>query len=299
MSAGPPLPTDLWDSLPPEARALILALRAELAELRAKVREQQAQLHELRERLNQNSTNSSRPPSSDPPAVKRAPPKPPSGRRSGGQPGHALHQRPLLEPTRPAIALKPSACRQCGHALMGADPQPLRHQVLELPAARPDVTEYHLHRLRCADCGRTTCAALPPGVPTGGQGPRLQAAVALLTGAYRLSKRQVEGLCADLLGTPLSAGQVCALEAEAVAATAPVVAAVRAYVADQSANVDETGWWQKRRRAWLWSVVTRSVTVFVLALSRAAGVVQELLDPSAGQVITTDRYKGYDWLPLY
>src|SRR5438477_481937 len=198
MSAGPPLPTDLWDRLPPEARALILALRAELAELRAKVREQQAQLHELRERLNQNSTNSSRPPSSDPPAVKRAPPKPPSGRRSGGQPGHALHQRPLLEPTRPAIALKPSACRQCGHALMGADPQPLRHQVLELPAARPDVTEYHLHRLRCADCGRTTCAALPPGVPTGGQGPRLQAAVALLTGAYRLSKRQVEGLCADL-----------------------------------------------------------------------------------------------------
>src|SRR5436305_3516089 len=140
---------------------------------------------------------------------------------------------------------------------------------------------------------------LPAGVPAGGQGPRLQAVVALLTGAYRLSKRQVESLCADLLGTPVSAGQVCAVEAEAVAATAPVVAALRAHVADQSANVDETGWWQKRRRAWLWSVVTRSVTVFVLALSRAAGVVQELLDPSAGQVITTDRYKGYDWLPLY
>jgi len=299
MSAGPPLPADLWDSLPPEARALVVALRAEVAELRAKVREQQEQLRELQERLGQNSTNSSRPPSSDPPAVKRAPPKPPSGRRSGGQPGHALQQRPLLEPTQPPVVRKPSACRQCGQALAGTDPQPLRHQILELPAFRPDVTEYQLHRLRCAGCGRTTCAPLPAGVPTGGQGPRLQAVVALLTGAYRLSKRQVESLCADLLGTPVSAGQVCAVEAEAVAATAPVVAALRAYVADQPANVDETGWWQKEQRAWLWSVVTRSVTVFVLALSRAADVVQGLLDPSAGQVITTDRYKGYDWLPLY
>jgi transposase len=89
------------------------------------------------------------------------------------------------------------------------------------------------------------------------------------------------------------------VEAEAAAATAPVAAALRAYVADQPANVDETGWWQKGQRAWLWSVVTRGVTLFVLALSRAADVVQGLIDPSAGQVITTDRYKGYDWLPLY
>jgi transposase len=56
-------------------------------------------------------------------------------------------------------------------------------------------------------------------VPTGGQGPRLQAVVALLTGAYRLSKRQVESLCADILGVPLSAGQVCALEADTVVFT--------------------------------------------------------------------------------
>ena len=45
--------------------------------------------------------------------------------------------------------------------------------------------------------------------------------------------------------------------------------------------------------------MTPAVTVFVLALSRAASVVRELIDPSAGQVITTDRYKAYAWLPLY
>jgi transposase len=172
MSAAPPLPAVLWDSLPAEARALILALRAEVAELRAKVREQQQHIEELRERLNQNSTNSSRPSSIDPPTVKRWPPRPASGRATGGQPGHERQQRPLLPPDH-AEVLKPPQCRRCGHALTGDDPRPLRHQVLELPTIRPQVTEYQLHRLRCPACGLSTCASLPAGVPTGGQGPRM------------------------------------------------------------------------------------------------------------------------------
>src|SRR5947209_8652751 len=174
MSAGPPLPAELWNRLPPEARALILALRAEVAGLRDTVREQQHQIQALQEQLNQNSTNSSRPPSSDPPAVKRRPPRPPSGRRSGGQPGHERQQRSLLPPDHTKV-LKPAECRRCGHALTGQDAEPLRHQVLELPAIRPEVTEYQLHRLGCPRCGLSTRATLPPGVPTGGQGPRLQA----------------------------------------------------------------------------------------------------------------------------
>jgi transposase len=298
MSARPPLPADLWDRLPPEARAVILALRAEVADLRAKVQQQQEQIQELRERLNQNSTNSSRPPSTDPPAIKRRPPRPASGRSSGGQPGHERRQRPLLPPDQTEI-LKPLHCRRCGHALTGDDPQPLRHQVIELPPIRPAVTEYQLHRLCCPHCGLSTCASLPGGVPTGGQGPRLQAVLALMTGAYRMSKRMVESFCADVLGVRVCAGQVCASEARTAAATEPVVQELREYVQTQPANVDETGWWQKRQRAWLWTVVTPAATVFTIALSRAAAVAQRLIDPSAGQVITTDRYTGYLWLPLH
>jgi len=297
MSARPPLPADLWDSLPPEARALILALRAEAAELRAKVRALRQQVEDLQSRLNQNSTNASRPPSTDAPEVKRRPPRSPSGRRGGGQPGHERRQRLLLPPDHTEV-LKPTQCRRCGHALEGEDPQPLRHQVLELPQIRPEVIEYQLHRLHCPRCGASTCAALPAGVPAGGQGPRLHALLALMTGAYRMSKRMVQTFCADVLGAPVCAGQICASEAELATATEPVVQQLREYVRSQPANVDETGWWQKQQRGWLWVVVTRAVTVFTIALSRAAVVAQELIDPSAGQVITTDRYKGYLWLPL-
>jgi transposase len=119
-----------------------------------------------------------------------------------------------------------------------------------------------------------------------------------MTGAYRMSKRMVQTFCADVLGVPVCAGQVCASEAATAAATEPAVQELRGYVRSQPANVDETGWWQKQQRGWLWVVVTEAVTVFTIALSRAAAVAQELVDPSAGQVITTDRYKGYLWLPL-
>src|SRR5262249_58479520 len=119
-----------------------------------------------------------------PPTVKPRPPTPASGRRRGGQPGHARQQRPLVPPEqiKRAIRVKPSACRKCGQALSGEDPQPRRHQVAEIPPVQAEVTEYRLHRLVCTACGTPTYASLPGGVPTGAFGPRL---LALLAGLAR------------------------------------------------------------------------------------------------------------------
>ena len=127
MSAGPPLPVDLWDSLSPEARALIRTLQAEAAELRAKVRALQQQVHDLQERLNQNSTNSSRPLSTDLSTVKRRPPRPVSGRKPGGQPGHERRQRPSSHP----ITLRFSSPRSAAGAA-----RPLQATILSRCAIR-------------------------------------------------------------------------------------------------------------------------------------------------------------------
>ena len=118
MSAGPPLPANLWESLPPQAQALILGLQAEAAELRAKVCALQQQVADLQERLNQNSTNSSRPPSSDAPAVKRRPPCPPSGRTTGGQPATSGGNGPFSRLTTP-WSLSPRSAGGAAMALKG------------------------------------------------------------------------------------------------------------------------------------------------------------------------------------
>jgi transposase len=115
------------------------------------IRDLQREVAELKARLNQNSSNSSKPPSSDPPAVKRAPPKRPTGKKRGGQRGHKRHRRDLVPPEKVTASfdIKPETCRCCGAALLGDDPEPLQHQVAELPPIEPVVTEYRLHRLIC------------------------------------------------------------------------------------------------------------------------------------------------------
>src|SRR5215217_608796 len=122
MKAQPPIPAALWDQAPPAAQGAILVL---VQQYEQRLQALQKRVDELEQRLNQNSTNSSRPPSSDPPHVKRPPPKPASGRKRGGQPGHKRQQRPLVPPeqVKQTTPLKPCVCRKCRHALQGDDPQ--------------------------------------------------------------------------------------------------------------------------------------------------------------------------------
>ena len=88
------------------------------------------------------------------------------------------------------------------------DPKPWRHQVIEMPPIKPVVTEYQWHQLACPACGETTRAPWPAGVPSGTYGPRVQATVALCTGAYRLSKRTTQQVMEEVFGVPMSVGTI-------------------------------------------------------------------------------------------
>ena len=288
------LPPSLLSSLPAEVVALLASQSRRIAELEVLVAEQSTLLAELQARLAQNSSNSSRPPSADPPSFKRPPPNPPSGRKPGGQPGHARHERRRLTPTT-VVDHRPRRCSGCHAPLAGDDPDPAWSQTWELPEVRPHVTEHRFHRLACP-CGRIT-AAVPPGDPaTDTYGPRLKAAVAYLTGVTHLSKAQAQDLCEDLFGLPISTGQVCAIEAEAAALLAVPLDELRAELPKCHANLDETGWKQSGQRHWLWVAVTATFTLFHLARSRGRQVVEEMVGPGYAQVATTDRWSAYNRL---
>jgi transposase len=202
------LPTRLWEQTPAAVQEYIRTLEARVAALEVTVQH-------LLERLQQDSHTSSRPPSSDPPhAMGKRARRGPSGRQRGGQPGHPGQPRTLvpIEDVDTVVPVKPQHCHRCQHPLQGADPQPHRHQVTELPPVKPLVTEYQWHRLLCPACGASTRADVPPGVPTGDFGPRVQATVALCTGAYHLSKRTTQDVMADLFGLSMSLGTIANLE---------------------------------------------------------------------------------------
>jgi transposase len=296
MNPQPPIPEPLWSTVPADAQA---ALVAAWKSLQDRIAALEAQVRDLEARLQLNSTNSSKPPSSDPIGLKRKPPSPPSRRKRGGQPGHPKAFRPLVPPEklRSSRDCTPSSCRRCGHALHGVDPNPLIHQVAELPKIEPIVDEYRLHRLRCPDCGTTTCAPLPEGVPSGGYGPYLQAVLATLAGAYRLSKRQIQQLASDLFGLSISTGMISKLERQSAAALeAPYHELAAAVHTAAVIHADETSWREDRDKAWLWATVAGVITVFTIARKRNAQVARAVLGTQEGPIAVTDRWSAYDWI---
>ena len=276
--------------------------RREIDELKRQVADLRAQVAALLERLNQNSQNSSRPPSSDPPSAPVRPARRKKGRKPGGQPGHSGHQRFLLPVDKKNVRdVKPAKCRKCGTRLAGDDdPNPYRHQVVEIPEPKPDVHEWRLHACRCDHCGETTRAVLPEGVPDGRFGPRLVATIALLSGAYRMSKRLTVALLGNLYGIPIALGSITACERIASQAVAAPVKAAQEYVRKQSVkHADESSWFEgvHRTKVWLWVASTVQVTVFLIRASRGGEIAREILGEVFG-VLVSDRWTAYNWWPL-
>jgi transposase len=276
-------------------------LERENAALRGRIAQLEERVRELEALLARYSGNSSRPPSSDPPNA--PPPALPkrTGRKRGGQPGHKKHSRPLVPRERVdrAIIVKPEACRRCGDALEGDDPKPFRHQVFEVPKVMGTVEEYQLHALLCPKCGISTRAVLPPGVPTGSFGPRLQALASVCSGAYRMSKRQIEELIEDFFGVPISLGSIANLEqATSEAIAAPVEEVACAIREEPVVHADETGWFEGSKRAWLWVAVTTHLALFVVRARRGAQVAMELLGAAFAGILVSDRWSAYAWVDV-
>jgi transposase len=274
-----------WAATPVAVRVLVTELLERLAKLEA--------------RLNQTSQTSSKSPSSDPPQVKPRAAKEPSGRKTGGQPGHTGHSRQLKPESEVdhIIDVRPAQCGQCGTLLLGEDQEPERHQVTDFPRITPIVTEYRRHRLQCVGCGAGTQAPWPTTMPVGSFGPRVQATVGYLTGRIGASQREVQEMLATLCQTEVSVGSIAALEHSVSTALAvPVAEAVQYMQRQPVRNADETSWREKTKRLWLWISVTPLVALFRLLKTRGAAGAKELLGVEVWGTIGTDHYAGYHWI---
>jgi transposase len=275
---------------PPEAQAIIRGLLAEIVALKARIEKLERQVK------GKTPQNSSLPPSTQHPHARPQPPKRKSKKKRGGQPGHEKHERPLIPSAQcdDVLPLRPTECRRCGAKLSGNDPEPLRHQVWEVPEIQPIVTEYQRHRLRCPCCGETTCAELPLGVPQGQSGPRLMAFVALLMAFYRQSKRRTAEFLSTLLGQPCSASLSVKIQNQVTTALRPSYEALAAQLpAQEQLNIDETGTKEANGKAWLWTFVARLFTVFAVRATREATALGAFLGETFQGIVTCDRAKMY------
>jgi hypothetical protein len=249
--------------------------------------------------LTRNSSNSSRPPSSDPPGIKKTKKKAKSNRKQGGQPGHKGKNRKLLpvEEMDKIHDIYPERCEHCrsplSATLINPFAKPVRHQVFELPVIVPLKEEYRCHSLLC-QCGHSTAALLPEHVGHSNFGPRTHAAIAYLASVHRVTRRGIAEIMHTLFGIAISTGTVCNAAERVSNACLPVVGAIKQYVASAlTLNIDETGWKDQGKRRYLWTFVAPEAVLFQVSPSRGAKVLRDVLGDTFAGIITSDDHSAY------
>lgn len=278
----------------------IAKLEREVADLKAQV-----QKAHVRQRPAANSSNSSLPPSANPPDAPKRTPKKPTGRKPGAQPGHPPYPRQRLPAERltKVIPFIPETCGHCRASLPAEpgpnDPEPTWHQVAELPECIAQITEYQGHSRTCPDCGRRTTAKVPDAIRRFSVGPRLAAALAYLSGSPHVSKRGLEEIADTLFQAPVALGTVSNLEAEMSAALLPAYVQAQEAVRDAPVkHVDETGWKQAGKKRWLWLATTTSVACYLIHTGRGAAAFLALLANQIKGIFISDRWHVYGRIPL-
>ena len=278
----------------------------QIAEREKQIADAEKQIADLERQLagrKKNSTNSSKPPSSDGLAGEQRPRgrKHKSKRKPGAQPGHPGHHRPLV-PSAEVSAIEVMLPKQCGHC-RGNLPQkldqvttegdPRRHQVTEVPPVKAHITEYQFPNVVCGQCGKATRAPLPEEF-AGQFGPQLTALMAYWTVVCRLPRRLVEAMLADVLGIEISLGSTQkAWEEVSHAVEQPVQQLQEQLPREAVLNADETGWRTNGDKRWMWALVAQQFVFYVVASTRSAEVLVSLLGAVFRGILCSDRWVVY------
>jgi transposase len=306
MPAGLPITSEDWEMTPLSVQALVIMLweenqilKEQVEQLQSQMTKIQGEIGKLQERVNKNSQNSSKPPSSDPPQMRKYPKAELTGEKKGGRSGHQGYGRKLKSSDQISRIVKsvPSICKHCGAVLKGEDPQPERHQVSELPKIVPEIVEYQRHTLHCEVCGAKNRAEWPIGMPKGSFGERLQGSIGYLSGRFGISHRDMSELMETVFGMEISLGSIPAQQNQVSLALKEPVEAAQKHVQEQTAvNLDETGWHEMAKDYWLWVCTTPDVSVFRIFDSRSGSGAKKLLGENYTGIVGTDRFSGYTWI---
>ncbi len=239
-------------------------LKAENAALRIECQVLRNRVRTLEEQVAKNSHNSHKPPSSD----GLAKPKPkslrkPSGRPSGGQPGHPGHTLRMRENPDRTVRHAVERCAVCGRSLSDQEPDRVeRRQVFDLPEPKLEVTE-HQGEVKTCSCGCVNRAAFPPEAAAPVQyGPRVKS-VGVYLGEYQLLPfDRLAEIMRDLFACEsFSQGTLANLKADCSRRLKPVETAIRDMAAAAPvAGFDETGVRAVGSLHWLHTVSTRLLT---------------------------------------
>lgn len=260
---------------------LVVKLVAQLEALAERFMALEAENAALRAKLGTNSRNSGKPPSSDGPGVKPHPKsqRKRTGRKPGGQPGHAGHTLRMVDQPDEVQVHAPSHCKVCGQ---GLEQVPARHrerrQVVDTPPLKVLVVEHQVESKCCPGCAAETTGQFPEGVEAPAQyGPRAAAVAVYLNQAQLLPEERTCEVLAELFGCPISEGTLESAVGECHEQLAQVEAAIKGEVEEASMiHFDESGLNIGGKTSWLHVASTSGLTFYAAYRKRGCEALDEI-----------------------
>jgi transposase len=169
---------------------------------------------------------------------------------------------------------------------------------VEIPAIKPEVTEYQIEGRSCPSCGKITWGKLPEGMH-GNFGPRLVAWLGYLNGQFHMSKRKIQEMVGAMLGMPISLGGLLSKEKEVSESIEGAWEEARQEVQKAGVkNADETGWFLGGKLRWLWTAVSPKAALYMIQEHRDQDAMKKLLGDEVQGIVGSDRFGAYTPIAL-
>ena len=292
-------------------QALTVAVTSHQEELAAlilkqveQIRQLSARVQALEDQMAKNSSNSSKPPSSD--GLKKKPTKrglrKPSGKKSGGQPGHEGHTlKAVAHPDRVQVH-RVERCKRCQASLEHVEVAGReKRQVFDLPPVRLEVSEHQAEIKTCPQCLQENKAEFPLGVTQSVQyGPEIKAQAVYFNQYHHIPLERTCEILDELYDSPFSEGtlvETCEQVAEAVT---PVDEQAKEHLiqTEEVVRLDETGGRVEGKLRWMHVASTDTITHLEMHDKRGRLAHKDIgILPKRTGWVMHDGYRSYDQYP--
>jgi len=247
--------------------------------------------------LSKDSSNSSKPPSSD--ITKPRPKKGKKGERKiGGQPGHPKHERPPFpqDEIKTSHDYRLDACPECDNPDVTFLDQPPRIiQQMEMEKVVVFKEEHRSYPIWCERCGKTHYHPFPEAVVKEGLfKERITALVAYLKVVNHASFSTIRKFIRDVLNEDISRGYLRkVIEKVSDSLDRPYEELLGILPLEQTLNVDETGHKENGERFWTWVFRADLYVLFKIDKSRGSKVLVDVLGEEFNGVLGCDYFSAY------
>lgn len=237
------------------------------------VQQLEVKIRKLEDRLAKNSQNSGKPPSSD--GLSKPAPRSlrmPSGKKSGGQPGHEGYTLQAVPHPNHIQLHRVHRCHECQQSLDKLPPLTYeKRQVFDLPPMSVEVTEHQAEVKHCPHCGHITTASFPSEVTQPVQyGVRLKAQAVYFNQQHFIPLERTCQIFADLYSHTLGEATVVDAVLNVATSVSPVTQHIKVHLTANAAVVhfDESGLRVNKKLAWVHTASTDSLTYYALHSKR-------------------------------